>query len=88
MCNPNEECKHGRVENLPVQVVESKRKDSSTEKKQLDIKFCRKILEKSGEIYTDETVIRIRQLLYKIGYLDYKLFTEKKVNRFQTLDAK
>ena len=87
MHNSNEKCKQNEVENLPIQ-DESKKKDSPTEKKQLDIKFCRKILEKSGETYTDETVIRIRQLLYKIGYLDYKLFTEKKVNRFQTLDAK
>ena len=87
MYNSNEKYKQNEVENLPIQ-LSNKRKDSPTEKKQLSIEFCRKILEKSGEIYTDETVIRIRQLLYKIGYLDYKLFTEKKVNRFQTLDAK
>ena len=70
MHNSNERCKQNEVD--------SKRKDSPTEKKQLNIEFCRKILEKNGKVYTDETVIRIRQLLYKIGYLDYKLFIEKK----------
>jgi hypothetical protein len=80
MNTSNEECKDNRVENLPIP-VESKRKDSLTEKKQLSIEFCRKILEKSGERYTDEAVIKIRQLLYKIGYLDYLLFIEKRNSR-------
>ena len=58
--------------------VENKRIDSHNERKQLSIEFCRKILEKNGETYTDEMIIRIRRLLYKIGYLDYKLFIEKR----------
>jgi hypothetical protein len=63
------------METLPVQ-VENKRIDN--ERKQLSIEFCRKVLEKNGEKYTDEAIIRIRKLLYKIGYLDYKLFLEKR----------
>jgi hypothetical protein len=69
------------MENLPIQ-VENKRIDSPNERKQLSIEFFRKILEQNGETYTDEMIIRIRRLLYKIGYLDYKLFIEKRNSKF------
>ena len=68
------------METQPIR-VENKRIDSPNERKQLSIEFCRKILEKNGETYTDEMIIRIRRLLYKTGYLDYKLFIEKRNNK-------
>ena len=59
--------------------VENKKIDD--ERKQLSIEFCRKVLEKNGETYSDEMIIRIRKLLYKIGNLDYKLFIEQRNNK-------
>ncbi len=44
----------------------------------LNLEVCKKILQKNGATYTDEQVKQIRQLLYKLGNLDYQLFTDLK----------
>lgn len=51
---------------------------SLNENKQLSLEKCRKILEESGNKYTDEEVLKIRKLLYKLGNLEYHLFIELK----------
>ncbi len=56
-------------------------KESLNDNKQLSIEKCRKILEQSGKTYTDEAILKIRKLLYKIGNLDYQLFTELKAKQ-------
>jgi hypothetical protein len=44
----------------------------------LNIEACKKILQKDGATYTDEQVKQLRQLLYKLGNLDYQLFSDLK----------
>ena len=44
----------------------------------INLEVCKKILQKDGATYTDEQVKQIRQLLYKLGNLDYQLFTDFK----------
>lgn len=46
----------------------------------LNLEKCKKLLEQKGKHYTDEEVKHIRQLLYKVGNLDYFLNSQKKVN--------
>ncbi len=42
----------------------------------ISIEHARKVLNKYGKTYTDEQIIRIREVLYKLGKLDYILFKE------------
>ncbi len=42
----------------------------------ISIEHARKVLNKYGKNYTDEQIIRIREVLYKLGRLDYILFKE------------
>ena len=53
-------------------------KESPEQNGWLSIEKCKKILEQSGGTYSDEQVFRIRKLLYKMGNLDYQLFTQFK----------
>jgi len=46
----------------------------------ISIETCKKILQETGKKYTDEEVKQIRNLLYKLGNLDYQLFTTNKLN--------
>lgn len=46
----------------------------------LSLETCKKILQETGKKYTDEEVKQIRNLLYKLGNLDYQLFTSNKLN--------
>jgi hypothetical protein len=41
--------------------------------KKLSVAYCKKILESSGKKYSDEETEKIRDLLYKIGELDYRI---------------
>jgi len=41
--------------------------------KKLSIANCKKILESSGKKYSDEETEKIRDLLYKLGELDYRI---------------
>jgi hypothetical protein len=50
----------------------------------LNLEKCKKILQQNGKHYTDEEVKQIRNLLYKIGNLDYQIFK----NSNQSQDAK
>ncbi len=45
----------------------------------LTIDKCKKILQQYGKIYTNEEVEKIRNLLYKLGNLEYQLFTAQKL---------
>ena len=47
----------------------------------LNLEVCKKILQKDGATYTDEQVKQIRQLLYKLGNLDYHLFSTLKTKK-------
>jgi hypothetical protein len=47
--------------------------------KKLSIAHCKKILESSGKKYSDEETEKIRDLLYMLGELDYRIYIE--VNR-------
>jgi hypothetical protein len=44
--------------------------------KKLSIAHCKKILESSGKKYSDEETEKIRDLLCKLGELDYRIFIE------------
>jgi hypothetical protein len=41
--------------------------------KKLSLAYCRKVLESDGKKYTDEETEKIRDLLYKLGELDYRI---------------
>ena len=41
--------------------------------KKLSVAYCKKILESSGKEYSDEETEKIRDLLYKLGELDYRI---------------
>ena len=53
-----------------------KRVCSMEEAKKLSIAQCRKVLEESGVKYSDEQVLKIRDILYDLGELDYLIFKE------------
>jgi hypothetical protein len=44
--------------------------------KRLSITHCKKILESNGRKYSDEETEKIRDLLYKLGELDYRIYTD------------
>jgi hypothetical protein len=46
------------------------------ESKKLSVAQCKAILQKSGKILTDEQVLKIRDLLYVLGELDYLILKE------------
>jgi hypothetical protein len=48
--------------------------------KKLSVTYCTKILELSGKNYSDEETEKIRDLLYKLGELDYRIFIEMNSN--------
>ena len=41
--------------------------------KKISVAYCKKILESSGKKYSDEETEKIRDLLYKLGKLDYRI---------------
>ena len=47
----------------------------------LNLEKCKRILQEGGKTYTDEEVKQIRQLLYKLGNLDYQLFSTTKTKQ-------
>ncbi len=46
----------------------------------LNLEKCKKLLEQKGKHYTDEEVKHIRQLMYKVGNLDYFLNAQKQAD--------
>lgn len=46
------------------------------EGKKLSLAQCRRILEEGGAKYSDEQVLKIRDILYDLGELDYLIFKE------------
>ena len=45
----------------------------------LSIERCKKILQQNEAKYTDEEVKQIRELLYKLGRIDYLNYQQKKL---------
>lgn len=52
--------------------------------KKLSIAYCKKILESEGKQYSDEETEKIRDLLYKLGELDYRVYIEMNSNNNST----
>jgi hypothetical protein len=52
--------------------------------KKLSVTYCKKILESSGKKYSDEETEKIRDLLYKLGELDYRIYIEMNSNNNST----
>jgi hypothetical protein len=50
------------------------------EMEKISLSKCKSILQKDGSVYTDEEVSQIRDFLYMLAELDYKVFlkTQKK----------
>lgn len=44
--------------------------------KRLSIALCKKILESGGKKYSDEETEKLRDLLYKLGELDCRIYIE------------
>jgi hypothetical protein len=44
--------------------------------KKLSVAYCKKILESGGKKYSDEETEQIREVLYKLGELDYLIYRE------------
>jgi hypothetical protein len=44
--------------------------------KKLSVAYCKKVLETGGMKYSDEETEQIRELLYKLGELDYLIYKE------------
>jgi hypothetical protein len=53
--------------------------------KKLSITYCKKILESEGKKYYNEETEQIRDLLYKLGELDYRIY-KKAHNFFSTIE--
>ena len=47
----------------------------------IPIEKCKEILNNGERKYTDEEIIKIRNLLYQLGYLDYEIFKKKAINK-------
>jgi hypothetical protein len=54
----------------------------------LSIAYCKKTLESSGKKYSDEETEKIRDLLYRLGELDYRIFVEMKKDDKLTYEQK
>jgi hypothetical protein len=54
--------------------------------KKLSTAHCKKILESEGQKYSDEETEMIRDLLYKLGELDYIICTETTLTLGQQTD--
>ncbi|HEY3402854.1 MAG TPA: hypothetical protein VGK59_05680 [Ohtaekwangia sp.] len=46
------------------------------EAKKLSLAQCKRILEEGGSKYSDEQVLKIRDILYVLGELDYLIFKD------------
>lgn len=47
----------------------------------LSITHCKRVLESGGKKYSEDEVEKIRDLLYRLGELEYLIYTEMKENR-------
>jgi hypothetical protein len=54
--------------------------------KKISIAHCKKILESSGKKYSDEETEKIRDLLYKLGELDYRISMDMNKSDNSTCD--
>ena len=44
---------------------------------------CKSILQKDGSVYTDEQVIEIKNFLYKLAEMDYRIFLKQKMRELE-----
>lgn len=44
--------------------------------KKVSLAHCKKVLESTGRKYTEEQIERIRDILYQLGEMDYRIFKE------------
>jgi len=56
------------------------------ESKKLSLAYCKKVLRQTGKEYTDEQIRKIRDVLYTLGELDYRIFKEIKITDRSILD--
>ncbi len=48
------------------------------EVEKISLNKCKSVLESDGSKYTDEEVLEIREFLYKLAELDYRVFLKQK----------
>ena len=53
--------------------------------KKLSVAYCKKVLESGGKKYSDEETEQIRELLYKLGELDYLIYKDF-INLFSAIE--
>lgn len=53
--------------------------------KKLSVAYCREVLESGGKKYSDEETEQIRELLYKLGELDYLIYKDS-INLFSAIE--
>lgn len=56
------------------------------ETEKISLKKCKAILQKDGSVYTDEEVSQIRDFLYMLAELDYKVFLKTQNKEAKTLE--
>ena len=56
------------------------------ETEKISLKKCKAILQKDGSVYTDEEVSQIRDFLYMLAELDYKVFLKTQNKGAKTLE--
>lgn len=44
--------------------------------KKVSLARCKKVLESTGRKYTEEQIEKIRDILYRLGEMDYRIFKE------------
>ena len=52
----------------------------------ISLKKCKAILQKDGSVYTDEEVSQIRDFLYMLAELDYKVFLNAQKKEAETME--
>ena len=58
------------------------------ETEKISLKKCKPILQKDGSVYTDEEVSQIREYLYMLAELDYKVFLKTQKKESETGEIK
>lgn len=54
------------------------------ETEKINLKKCQALLQRDGSVYTDEEVSQIRDFLYMLAELDYKVFLKMQKKEAET----
>ena len=54
----------------------------------ISLSKCKSVLESDGSKYTDEEVLQIRDFLYMLAELDYKVYLKQKIRDKEFEEAK